>query len=262
MWSYGRENIGIGLESGLHLHFTNYWRLDVGWNRQAERLNLTALRGGPALKSPAQSSFYWQVDSDNRKVWQLSFEGFRRRNNDDRSFYHNYSVGLTLKPSRTFTITAEPEYSNAVDDWQYVDTVGSDADPRYILANIKQKTLALVLRLDYCLTPNLSVQYYGQPFIAAGEYSRYKRITQPRAGRAQDRYRLLSAKEMRYDAEDEVFSVDENNDGTSDYGFDKPDFNFRQFRSNLVLRWGISAGFNFVSGLGPGPHRQCISGSF
>ena len=37
-------------------------------------------------------------------------------------------------------------------------------------------------------------------------------------------------------AEDK-YSVDENGDSTFDYGFDKPDFNFGQFRSNFVIRW-------------------------
>jgi hypothetical protein len=39
-----------------------------------------------------------------------------------------------------------------------------------------------------------------------------------------------------------VGSVDENQDGVSDYSFNVPDFNFIQFRSNLVLRWEYVAG--------------------
>jgi hypothetical protein len=36
--------------------------------------------------------------------------------------------------------------------------------------------------------------------------------------------------------------VDENNDGTTDYSFERPDFNFVQFRSNLVVRWEYKPG--------------------
>ena len=36
--------------------------------------------------------------------------------------------------------------------------------------------------------------------------------------------------------------MDENQDGETDYSFDKPDFNFVQFRSNLVIRWEYKAG--------------------
>ncbi len=31
--------------------------------------------------------------------------------------------------------------------------------------------------------------------------------------------------------------IDESGDGTTDYSFSNPDFNFKQFNSNLVLRW-------------------------
>jgi hypothetical protein len=36
--------------------------------------------------------------------------------------------------------------------------------------------------------------------------------------------------------------VDENGDGVTDYSFGQPDFNFVQFRSNLVARWEYKAG--------------------
>jgi hypothetical protein len=39
--------------------------------------------------------------------------------------------------------------------------------------------------------------------------------------------------------------VDENGDGVPDYSFDKPDFNFVQFRSNLVVRWEYNPGSEF-----------------
>jgi hypothetical protein len=36
--------------------------------------------------------------------------------------------------------------------------------------------------------------------------------------------------------------VDEDEDGAIDYRFDTPDFDFRQFRSNLVIRWEYHTG--------------------
>jgi hypothetical protein len=35
----------------------------------------------------------------------------------------------------------------------------------------------------------------------------------------------------------EAFLVDENRDNSIDYSFDKPDFSFVQFQTNLVVRW-------------------------
>jgi hypothetical protein len=40
----------------------------------------------------------------------------------------------------------------------------------------------------------------------------------------------------------EKFEVDENRDGIMDYDFDKNDFNFKEFLSNLVIRWEYNPG--------------------
>ena len=50
---------------------------------------------------------------------------------------------------------------------QYVSTVDYNNESRYILAGIDQKTFALTIRLDFSITPDLTVQFYGQPFISA-----------------------------------------------------------------------------------------------
>jgi len=42
---------------------------------------------------------------------------------------------------------------------------------------------------------------------------------------------------MSFDSEEEVYHIDENGDGITDYSFDNPDFKVYEFRSNLVLRW-------------------------
>ena len=44
---------------------------------------------------------------------------------------------------------------------------------------------------------------------------------------------------------DEEYLVDENRDGATDYTFGNPDFNFVQFRSNMVLRWEYIPGSTF-----------------
>jgi hypothetical protein len=36
--------------------------------------------------------------------------------------------------------------------------------------------------------------------------------------------------------------VDADGDGVADYSFEKPDFNFRELRSNVVLRWEYRPG--------------------
>jgi hypothetical protein len=117
-----------------------------------------------------------------------------------------------------------------------VNTLANNGESRYIFGRLDQKTLGITMRLDYSVTPNLSLQYYGQPFVSAGKYKEFKRITSPRADRYEDRFQIF-ASEIQFDEQKGAFNVDENLNGIPDYTFSNPDFNFRQFRSNFVMRW-------------------------
>lgn len=123
---------------------------------------------------------------------------------------------------------------------QYVTHI-SDGD-RYILSQIDQQIVDLSLRLSYNITPDLTIQYWGQPFLAAMDFSKFKVVTDPRAEKLADRYHLLTDSEMEYDAEENTYYVDDNGDGTSDYSFENPDYNYDQFLSNLVARWEFLPG--------------------
>tara|TARA_Y100001968_G_scaffold304123_1_gene318858 strand:- start:211 stop:651 length:441 start_codon:yes stop_codon:yes gene_type:complete len=90
-------------------------------------------------------------------------------------------------------------------------------------------------RLNYTINPNLTIQYWGQPFISRGRYSNFKHVTDPLAKRFEDR--ILQYNDNQISFADGTYSVDENLDGLEDFNFGDPDFSFVQFRSNLVIRW-------------------------
>jgi hypothetical protein len=96
--------------------------------------------------------------------------------------------------------------------------------------------MTVTIRLNYTINPELSVEYYGQPFVSAGKYTHFSRITNPVADQFTDRYHVFSD-EITYKPADNLYSVDEDKNGSVDYTISNPDFNFRQYRSNLVVRW-------------------------
>jgi hypothetical protein len=122
-----------------------------------------------------------------------------------------------------------------------VDETAFQGEPRYLLASIVQRTAALSLRLDYCMTPNLTLQLYARPVISSGGYSAFKRVTLPGADRYADRFLVLEPG-AELQLEDGAYYVDENRDGEADYAFGYPDFNYKAFNSNLVLRWEYRPG--------------------
>ena len=70
----------------------------------------------------------------------------------------------------------------------------------------------------------------------------FKRVTDPRNDRYQDRFHTFTENEITFDDSAGEYLVDENQDGTVDYAFGDPDFDFLQFRSNLVMRWEYKPG--------------------
>ena len=241
-YNFGGEKLVAGGNFNSRLQFKNYWTLIAGLNFEGEALSVSELRGGPALKVPASQSLFMRIGSDERKDMQLIIGGFNKWNRDRISKVHGFFADFSLRPSKAISLSLNPFMRLATDNLQYVTTLQEKGEDKYILARIKQKTLALVLRLNYSLTPNLSIQYYGQPFVSAGSYSHFKKVTRPRAKNYYDRFHTFTADEITYDPEKERWEIDENRDGQVDFSLGNPNFNFRQFRSNLVVRWEYQPG--------------------
>jgi hypothetical protein len=134
-----------------------------------------------------------------------------------------------------------PSFSKSFDELQYVDQTSFGTNDRYIFASIDQKIISMSLRLNFNLTPDLTLQYWGQPFVASGKYYDFKYITNSMASDYENRFALYTPAQIDL-IDDEYYSIDENNDGGEDYSFGKPDFNFKEFLSNLVIRWEYNPG--------------------
>src|SRR5205814_42280 len=85
-------------------------------------------------------------------------------------------------------------------------------------------------------TPTLTLQLYAQPFTSAGDYTGLKRIADPRAERYADRFMPIQAR-----LDGDTYYADLT-PAPGEESFSRPDFNFRQFHSNAVLRWEYRPG--------------------
>jgi hypothetical protein len=241
-WDFSGTNIFDGGNVNGNAQFKNYWGFGAGINRQGESISTNALRGGPSLREPGGWGNWFNVRSDERKSLRFNFGGWNYWGGDGASRSKNFWVGSTYRPSDSLAISFEPFVNLNQQELQYVDTQDFGPEQRYIFGSLDQTTVGITLRLNYSITPNLSIQYYGQPFVSAGDYTAFKRITDPQADLFDDRFATYSDSQIRYDAEAEEFLVDETGNGVTDYSFEDPNFNFQEFRSNLVIRWEYTPG--------------------
>jgi len=160
---------------------------------------------------------------------------------EQSSSHYSIEAGFTYKPINTLTLSVNPGFNKSFDELQYIGNESFDGKDRYLFASIDQKVLSASIRINFNLSPDLTLQYWGQPFIASGEFKDYKVIDSPMAANYQDRFNLFTTSQMSA-LNDGVFDIDENRDGTVDYSIEYPDFNVQEFLSNLVIRWEYSPG--------------------
>ncbi|HEY3429146.1 MAG TPA: DUF5916 domain-containing protein, partial [Cyclobacteriaceae bacterium] len=236
-FDYGGTNTRRMINFNAHTQFKNYWYTGAGGTLVGRRISNADLRGGPPITYPGGVEAFYYFESDNRKKLRVSFENwfFNGFENVERS--KGFSLGINYRPINAITVSLSPGMDINDNHQQYVETTSFGDDPRYITGRIKQKTYSMTIRLNYVITPNLTIEYWGQPYISSGEYSEFKRITQADAESYQNRFHTFTNDELFFDESLNEYEVDENVDGATDYSFYNPDFNFSQFRSNMVLRW-------------------------
>jgi len=236
-WNFGGTNVFNGANVNFHMQFKNYWSFGMGLNPDFGSISASSLRGGPSFKESGNFGMWTNLRTDDRKDVNLSFGSFTLWGFENQVEIKNFWAGINYKPFDAFSLRFSPSISNRQSDLQYVATESIMDDNRYLLASINQKTLSMSIRINLNLTPDFSVQYYGQPFVAAGKYSNFKRVTDPIADKYNDRFQIFNDNEISYNVNDEIYNIDENSNGSIDYSIENPNFNILQFRSNLVARW-------------------------
>ena len=102
----------------------------------------------------------------------------------------------------------------------YGNCVDGSKTAHYAFAHLRQHTISMHTRLNYTVTPELTFEFYGQPFVATGNYSNIRELSAtPPAAEYTERFRAYTAPA-----------------GAS------PAFTYTQLRTNAVSRWEYRPG--------------------
>lgn len=236
-WDFGGEFIYNGLNTNINTKFKNYWSLGTGAEYEFNNLDRYELRGGPAIVQPGATNLWMEASTDERKKLNFTAGTFVMWGNEQYSHSNDAWLHLNYRPFNSIQISIGPNYSKGMNQLQYVTTQEYNGSNSYILGTIDQEVVSADIRINLNITPDLTIQYWGQPFIFAGNYSEYKKATDTRADKYTDRFHVFAGQQIGFNEPDNVYNIDENMDGVIDYTFDNPDFKFSEWRSNLVLRW-------------------------
>ncbi|MFZ5940423.1 MAG: DUF5916 domain-containing protein [Bacteroidota bacterium] len=231
-----------GLNFSTHANFKNYWEFALATEVEGNMRYNSYLWGGPSMYLPGEFGLLVNLESDSRKKLRADAVYHIRRGMEKQLKRNIYALELEYRPGSLLSLGLEPEYSSKFSELQFIDIIENNAGNRYLFGSIDQRVLSLSLRINLTITPELTVQYWGQPFIASGNFTDFKVITDPKAAAYTDRFHVFDATEITYLPEDELYRVTESGTAYPEYTFDNPDFSFKEFLSNLVLRWEYRPG--------------------
>ncbi len=238
--NFGGNNLGKGFEWNVSVNLKNYWNIFAGGNLRSNSISTGILRGGPMMKVPGNSSLRAGFSTDNRKklVFEYIINGTKGNQNDIKKIYSQLSA--KYKPTNYLSVTLIPAFSKSFSDLQYVKKIEYKNNNKYIFASIDRKTISSSLRVNLNLSPDLTLQYWGQPFVASGKYYDHKLILNPVDKDYRKRFWTYSDSQKSFDGE--YFNIDETLDRKTDYSFENKDFSEQEFLSNFVIRWEYNPG--------------------
>ncbi len=215
-WNMAGERRYWGSNVNVHWTFTNNWRFSTGLNYNGQGLADRLTRGGPAGYTNASVNQWGNIGSDDRKrlSGNLNFNWLK---DGHGSWQRGLSPSLSFRPSANVSASLGLNWNRNLAQSQWIANITTADGPKYVFGRLNQTTVGITARVNYTITPTLSLQVYAQPFQSAGDYSNFKELANGRSKQYEGRYRPFA-----YQA--------------------NPDFNIRSFRTTNVLRWEYRPG--------------------
>jgi hypothetical protein len=209
--------------SNVHMQFNSRWWLHTGGTLGAlggvycDR----CARGGPAMRQNMTVSWWGGIQGDSRKKVQPQLWANYWRADGGRTISMNLNPTLEFRFSSRLGTEIGLSVTHNRDNTQWLDNVDDALGaPHYLFAHLDQHTASVTLRLDYTMSPTMTLQVYASPFISKGAYTNLRELANPRADDYDARFRSPTVSTAGED----------------------PGFNFKQFRSNVVFRWEYRPG--------------------
>jgi hypothetical protein len=222
-WNTSGRRLEAAFNANAHLGLKNNWNIHGGgtvdnfWDSYCDRCT----RGGPAVKQSRGLYPWFGVNGDSRKMVSPSMWVNLARGDEGKSHGVSLSPSLNLRFSTSLQASLGANFSKDHNDVQWYDNITDDAGvTHYTFAHLDQRTVSMNMRLNYTASPDITFEFYGEPFTTTGSYTDFKEVS---ATPDADTY------EARYTPY------------TMPAGANRG-FSFSQLRTNSVARWEYRPG--------------------
>ena len=233
-WNFGGKNTESHVLLNASTMFINLYQIELTevyvWNR----LDTRVLRGGPDLRIDPYHHISVGFNTNRALRVSGSFRYTGEHNTNGHSSLNNIEPGVTLRMGNHIHLTGAFNYQCDKNTLQYVGRAVANNNTHYIMGSMERQTYGFTLRVQANISPDISIQFYGSPFTSTASYSDFKRNALTTSKHYSERFSVVETVSAG-----NRFMFTENGDI---YSFDKPDFSFNEFRSNLVFRWEYRPG--------------------
>jgi len=219
-WTTSGDRIESAVNVNGHMGLHNNWDIHAGGTigRLGGAWCDRCTRGGPLLRRSTSFFPWFGFNGDQRRLVQPGMWVNLGYWDEGRSRSMSLGPYLNFRLSTSFAVRVGANYYKADDDGQWLGNF-TDAGPggatHHAFAHLDQRTVSGNVRLTYTATPDLTFEFYGEPFASHGTYTDVREVSAtPGAAGYDDRFVAYTPPA-----------------GT------RTSFSFRQIRTNAVLRW-------------------------
>ncbi len=236
-WDWSGAALNRSYNTNVWGQLKNFSNFRFFLNLEQQDISRNALRGGPLFRRPPGYALGGGIGTDGRKKLNayLYFNG--GQGYDGNVMGGAVGLEINYQPTDALSLYVEPSFNPSSRRDQYITTLQDGERTGYMHGQIDQQVISLTMRATLNITPDFTIQYYAQPFVARGVYDEFKIVDDPLAKDFDNRFIIFPESTVAFNNETGEYQIDDDTDRGIDWEFRDPDFNFLQFRSNLVVRW-------------------------
>jgi hypothetical protein len=175
---------GLRLQNAVnfngHMGLRNNWDVHLGatMDRLTESYCDRCTRGGPALRGSRGFYPWGGVNTDSRKTVSGGMWANLWYTDEGKTHGSAFDPYVNFRVSSQFQLNIGAGFRRDHNNTQWFGNFTDDAGvTHYSFAHLEQHTTSMRIRLNYTMTPDLTLELYGQPFVATGVYSDFREVS-------------------------------------------------------------------------------------
>ncbi len=242
-WTFGKERIGSRTSAACSTSFVNLWSFRGDIMRVFSESDPRILRGGPALATNPYWAFTGRLGTSQAKELSLTINYDKRINESGLYDYQGVLASVLWLPAGRIRFNGILSHEIIDEKQQYILNRNPGTETVYLFGDLDQRILNFTLRAQVFINPEMSLEYYGSPYLSIGDYSGFKKVSDHGSRDYSERFYTYTEADIQFYRQENVYYVTAPDQGG--FSFVNPDFNYAQFRSNLVFRWEYKLGSVF-----------------